>query len=186
MAFLLERHDHAKPIMRSVARELLSSCVLRSIMTFFCPYTVNKACSTPCSSCCSRGFKAGAWCCTVHCVPHAACVSSYKGLSLHLAGCRSSCLFSRRKSLNSHWARRILQQLPQSQLVQKSLPRYPPRSDSVMYRACRSPHLHAVDCSLACVKDLAPSATLEQRHRRGLLHAHELCPCSPRRTLRSV
>ena len=47
MAFLLERHDHAKPIMRSVARELLSSCVLRSIMTFFCPYTVNKACFTP-------------------------------------------------------------------------------------------------------------------------------------------
>lgn len=43
VAFLLERHDHAKPIMRSVARELLSSCVLRSIMTFFCPYTVNKA-----------------------------------------------------------------------------------------------------------------------------------------------
>lgn len=46
VAFLLERHDHAKPIMRSVARELLSSCVLRSIMTFFCPYTVNKARST--------------------------------------------------------------------------------------------------------------------------------------------
>ena len=43
MAFMLERHDHAKPIMRSVARELLSSCVLRSIMTFFTPYTVNKA-----------------------------------------------------------------------------------------------------------------------------------------------
>lgn len=40
---MLERHDHAKPIMRSVARELLSSCVLRSIMTFFSPYTVNKA-----------------------------------------------------------------------------------------------------------------------------------------------
>jgi hypothetical protein len=43
VAFMLERHDHAKPIMRSVARELLSSCVLRSIMTFFTPYTVNKA-----------------------------------------------------------------------------------------------------------------------------------------------
>ena len=43
VAFMLDRHDHAKPIMRSIARELLSSCVLRSIMTFFSPYTVNKA-----------------------------------------------------------------------------------------------------------------------------------------------
>ena len=64
VAFLLERHDHAKPIMRSVARELLSSCVLRSIMTFFCPYTVNKACFTPLLIILhsSRGFKAGAEC----------------------------------------------------------------------------------------------------------------------------
>ncbi len=43
VAFMLERHDHAKPIMRSVARELLSSCVLRSIIMFFTPYTANKA-----------------------------------------------------------------------------------------------------------------------------------------------
>ncbi len=43
VAFMLDRHDHAKPIMRSIARELLSSCVLRSLMTFFSPYTVNKA-----------------------------------------------------------------------------------------------------------------------------------------------
>ncbi len=42
MAFMLERHDHAKPILRSVARELLSSCVLRSLMSFFTPYTANK------------------------------------------------------------------------------------------------------------------------------------------------
>ena len=47
VAFMLDRHDHAKPIMRSIARELLSSCVLRSIMTFFSPYTVNKASSNP-------------------------------------------------------------------------------------------------------------------------------------------
>ena len=66
VAFLLERHDHAKPIMRSVARELLSSCVLRSIMTFFCPYTVNKACSTPLliTFFGPRGSMAGAQCCT--------------------------------------------------------------------------------------------------------------------------
>ena len=44
MAFMLERHDHAKPILRSVARELLSSCVLRSLMSFFNPYTANKVC----------------------------------------------------------------------------------------------------------------------------------------------
>ncbi|CAL8462775.1 g2308 [Coccomyxa elongata] len=42
VAFMLERHDHAKPILRSVARELLSSCVLRSLMSFFTPYTANK------------------------------------------------------------------------------------------------------------------------------------------------
>ena len=46
VAFMLDRHDHAKPIMRSIARELLSSCVLRSIMTFFSPYTVIKASTT--------------------------------------------------------------------------------------------------------------------------------------------
>ncbi len=46
VAFMLDRHDHAKPIMRSIARELLSSCVLRSLMTFFSPYTVNKASHT--------------------------------------------------------------------------------------------------------------------------------------------
>ena len=43
MAFLLERHDHSKPLLRAACRELLSSCVLRSIMTFFTPYTANKA-----------------------------------------------------------------------------------------------------------------------------------------------
>ena len=48
VAFMLERHDHAKPILRSVARELLSSCVLRSLMSFFNPYTANKVC--PCTS----------------------------------------------------------------------------------------------------------------------------------------
>ncbi len=43
VAFLLERHDHGKPILRAASRELLSSCVLRSIMTFFTPFTANKA-----------------------------------------------------------------------------------------------------------------------------------------------
>ncbi len=42
VAFLLERHDHAKPIMRSVARELLCSCTLRPLLGFFTPYTANK------------------------------------------------------------------------------------------------------------------------------------------------
>lgn len=42
VAFLLKRHDHAKPILRAASRELLSSCVLRSLMTFFTPYTANK------------------------------------------------------------------------------------------------------------------------------------------------
>lgn len=42
VAFLLERHDHAKPILRSIARELLSSCVLRCLISFFNPYTANK------------------------------------------------------------------------------------------------------------------------------------------------
>ena len=45
VAFMLERHDHAKPILRSVARELLSSCVLRCLMFFFNPYTANKVCA---------------------------------------------------------------------------------------------------------------------------------------------
>ena len=42
MAFLLERHDHAKPLIRSVVRELLCSCALRSAILFFNPYSLNR------------------------------------------------------------------------------------------------------------------------------------------------
>lgn len=42
VAFLLERHDHAKPMIRSVARELLCSCALRSAILFFNPYSLNR------------------------------------------------------------------------------------------------------------------------------------------------
>ena len=42
MAFLLERHDHAKPLIRSVVRELLCSCALRAAILFFNPYSLNR------------------------------------------------------------------------------------------------------------------------------------------------
>ena len=42
MAFLMERSDHAKTIMRSVARELLCTCVLRALIGQFTPYNINK------------------------------------------------------------------------------------------------------------------------------------------------
>lgn len=41
-AFVLERGDSSKIMIRSVARELLSSCVLRNLMFYFTPYTINK------------------------------------------------------------------------------------------------------------------------------------------------
>ena len=42
VAFLLERHDHAKPLIRSVVRELLCSCALRAAILFFNPYSLNR------------------------------------------------------------------------------------------------------------------------------------------------
>lgn len=42
VAFLMERSDHAKTMMRSVARELLATCVLRQIILQFTPYNINK------------------------------------------------------------------------------------------------------------------------------------------------
>ena len=42
VAFLMERSDHAKTIMRSVARELLCTCVLRALIGQFTPYNINK------------------------------------------------------------------------------------------------------------------------------------------------
>jgi len=42
VAFLMERGDHAKVMMRSVARELLATCVLRALMGQITPYNINK------------------------------------------------------------------------------------------------------------------------------------------------
>ncbi len=41
-AFLLDRSDSSKTMVRSVARELLGSAVLRNLMFYFTPYTLNK------------------------------------------------------------------------------------------------------------------------------------------------
>lgn len=41
-AFVLERSDSSKTMVRAVARELLASCVLRNLMFYFTPYTLNK------------------------------------------------------------------------------------------------------------------------------------------------
>lgn len=43
MAFLMERNDHSKVMMRSVARELLATCVMRPLMGLATPYNINKA-----------------------------------------------------------------------------------------------------------------------------------------------
>ncbi|KAK9807024.1 hypothetical protein WJX72_010915 [[Myrmecia] bisecta] len=42
VVFMLGRTDHATPMLRVVARELLASCVLRSFISFFTPYNANK------------------------------------------------------------------------------------------------------------------------------------------------
>ena len=47
VAFLMERGDHAKVMMRSVARELLATCVLRALMNQITPYNINKARALP-------------------------------------------------------------------------------------------------------------------------------------------
>jgi PXA domain len=41
-AFVLDRSDSSKTMIRSIARELLGSCVLRNLMFYFTPYTINK------------------------------------------------------------------------------------------------------------------------------------------------
>lgn len=41
-AFVLERSDSSRTMVRSAARELLASCVLRNLMFYFTPYTLNK------------------------------------------------------------------------------------------------------------------------------------------------
>lgn len=38
----MERNDHAKVMMRSVARELLATCVFRALMGLLTPYNINK------------------------------------------------------------------------------------------------------------------------------------------------
>lgn len=39
---LMDKSDAAKPMMRSAARELLASCVLRPIVHLFTPYNIHK------------------------------------------------------------------------------------------------------------------------------------------------
>lgn len=41
-ALLLDRGDGRVPMIRSIARELLATAVLRNLMFFFTPYTLNK------------------------------------------------------------------------------------------------------------------------------------------------
>ena len=43
-ACLLDRSDGNKTMLRAVSRELLAAAVLRNVMFYFTPYTVNKAC----------------------------------------------------------------------------------------------------------------------------------------------
>ncbi len=42
-ACLLDRSDGNKTMLRAVSRELLAAAVLRNVMFYFTPYTVNKA-----------------------------------------------------------------------------------------------------------------------------------------------
>lgn len=42
VVFLLERGDSSKAMLRAVTRELLAAAVLRNIMFYFTPYTLNK------------------------------------------------------------------------------------------------------------------------------------------------
>lgn len=44
---LLDRSDSSKAMARSIAREMLGSAVLRNVMFFFTPYTINKARQLP-------------------------------------------------------------------------------------------------------------------------------------------
>ena len=54
-ALLLDRGDGRVPMIRSIARELLATAVLRNLMFFFTPYTLNKVRAPPCA-------RAQAWC----------------------------------------------------------------------------------------------------------------------------
>ena len=42
VAYLLERSDSNKTMLRAVSRELLAAAVLRNVMFYFTPYTLNK------------------------------------------------------------------------------------------------------------------------------------------------
>lgn len=42
ISILLKREDVERPVLRSLVRELLGSCVLRGILLQFTPYTANK------------------------------------------------------------------------------------------------------------------------------------------------
>ena len=42
VGLILNRDDVERPAIRSLSRELLSTCVLRSIIMFFTPYQANK------------------------------------------------------------------------------------------------------------------------------------------------
>ncbi len=41
-AYLMDKSDFNKIMMRAAARELLAACVIRPIMYYFTPYNINK------------------------------------------------------------------------------------------------------------------------------------------------
>ena len=41
-AYLMDKSDFNKIMMRAAARELLAACVIRPIMVYFTPYNINK------------------------------------------------------------------------------------------------------------------------------------------------
>ena len=54
-ACLLDRSDGNKTMLRAISREMLAAAVLRNIMFYFTPYTVNKARAAGDAEFCSPG-----------------------------------------------------------------------------------------------------------------------------------
>ena len=90
-AYLMDKSDFNKIMMRAAARELLAACVVRPIMYYFTPYNINKVTMNQLvrpsvASCCACGFCA---------MPqgmnqisplhncHLCCLASYAAVSLH-------------------------------------------------------------------------------------------------------
>lgn len=55
-AFLLDRTDSSKTMIRAIARELLGSAVLRNLMFYFTPYTINKVRRCSAGQVCTSDF----------------------------------------------------------------------------------------------------------------------------------